>query len=82
MKGYNRRRNRNGGRAQRIADNRERRRQEREAQRKADIEKAKNALRILNKYPTARIETQYGIMGNQTAKLIYEKYLKDNGEPI
>lgn len=78
MKGYNRRQNRNGGRAQRIAANRERKRQERERLRKEGIEEAKNVLCILNKYPVARIETQYGIMGNQTAKLIYEKYLEEN----
>lgn len=66
------------GKAQKIAANRERRRKECEAQRKADIEEAKNVLCILNKYPTARIETQYGIMGSQTAKLIYEKYLEEN----
>lgn len=66
------------GKAQRIATNLERRRKEREAQRKAGIEKAKEALRILSQYPQARIETIYGIIGNSTAKLIYEKYLKDN----
>lgn len=80
MKGYNRRQQRNSGRAQRIAANRERKRQKREELRKADIAEAKEALRILNAYPSARVETEHCVIPNSTAKIIYEKYLTDNGE--
>ena len=79
MKGYNRRQQRNGGRAQRIAANRERKSQEREGLRKAGIAEAKEALRLLDAYPNAKIETEYGVIPNSAAKMIYEKYLKDNG---
>lgn len=82
MKGYNRRQHHNSGRAQRIVANRERKRQEREELRKAGIAEAKEALRILNAYPSAKIETDYGVIPNSAAKMIYEKYLKDNGEEI
>lgn len=82
MKGYNRRQHHNGGRAQRIAANRERKRQEREELHKAGIVEAKEALRVLYAYPSARVETEHYIIPNSTAKMIYEKYLKDNGEEI
>lgn len=82
MKGYNRRQHYNSGRAQRIAANRERKRQEREELRKAGIAEAKETLRLLNAYPSARIETEYCVIPNSTTKMIYEKYLKDNGEEI
>lgn len=82
MKGYNRRQQHNSGRAQRIAANRERKRQEREELRKAAIAEAKEALSILNAYPSAKIETEHCVIHNSTAKMIYEKYLKDNGEEI
>lgn len=82
MKGYNRRQQHNSGRAQRIAANRECKRQEREELRKAGIAEAKEALRILNAFPSARIETEHCIIPNSTARMIYEKYLKDNGEGI
>lgn len=82
MKGYNRRQNHNSGRAQRIAANRERKRQKREELRKAAIAEAKEALRVLNAYPSSKIQTEYGVIPNSTAKMIYEKYLKDNGEEI
>lgn len=79
MKGYNRRQQHNSGRAQRIAANREHKRQTREELRKAGIVEAKEALRILNAYPSAKIETEHCVISNSTAKMIYEKYLKDNG---
>lgn len=82
MKGYNHRQQRNSCRAQRIAANRERKRQEREELRKAGIAEAKEALRVLNAYPSARVETEHCVIPNSTAKMIYEKYLKDNGEEI
>lgn len=82
MKGYNRKQHHNCGRAQRIAANRERKRQEREKLRKAGIAEAKEALRILNAYPSAKIETEHCVIPNSAAKMIYEKYLKDNGEAI
>ncbi len=82
MKGYNRRQNRNGGRAQRIAANRERKRQEREALHKEAIEEAKEILRVLNANPNAKIETEHCVVPNSVGKMIYEKYLKDNGEEI
>lgn len=82
MKGCNRRQQHNSGRAQRIAANRERKRQEREELRKAAIAEARETLRILNAYPSARVETEHCVIPNSAAKMIYEKYLKDNGEEI
>lgn len=82
MKGYNRRQQRNSGRAQRIAANRERKRQKREELRKAGIAEVKEALRVLNAYPSARVETEHCVIPNSTAKIIYEKYLTDNGEEV
>lgn len=82
MKGYNRRQQHNSGRVQRIAANRERKRQKREELRKAAIADAKETLRILNAYPSARVETEHCVIPNSTAKMIYEKYLKDNEEEI
>ena len=83
MRGYNRRQNRNGGRAQRIAANRERKRKERERLRKEGIEEANRVLRILDQHPNVFIEVPNGFtISKSTAKLILEKYLKDNGEEI
>lgn len=82
MKGYNRRQQHNGGRAQRIAANRERKRQEREELRKEGIAEAKEAIQLANKYPRAVFEW-YGLdVPASFVKRIMEKYLKDNGEEI
>lgn len=82
MKGYKRRQSHNGGRAQRIAANRERKRQERERIRKEGIEEAKEILRILNANPNAKIEMGHCVVPNSIGKMVYEKYLKDNGEEV
>lgn len=83
MKGYKRRQSHNGGRVQRIAANRERKRQERERLRKEGVEEANRVLRILDQHPNAFLEVPNGFtISKSTAKLILEKYLKDNGEDI
>lgn len=82
MKGYNRRQRHNSGRAQRIAANRERKRQERKELRKAAIAEAKEAIQFVNKYPRAVFEW-YGLdVPASFVKRIMEKYLKDNGEEV
>lgn len=80
MKGYSRRQHHNSGRAQRIAANRERKRQEREELRKAGIAEARETIQFANKYPRA-IFNWYGLdVPASFVKRIMEKYLKDNGE--
>lgn len=82
MNGYNRRQHRNGGRAQRIAANKERKRQEREKQRKAGITEAKETIQFVNKYPRA-VFNWYGLdVPASFVKSVMEKYLKDNGEEV
>ena len=82
MKGYNRRQQHNSGRAQRIAANKERKRQEREELRKAAIAEAKEMIQFTNKYPRA-VFKWYGLdVPASFVKSIMEKYLNDNGEEI
>lgn len=82
MKGYNRRQHHNSGRAQRIAANRKRKRQEREGLRKAAIAEAKETIQFTNKYPRA-IFNWYGLeVPASFVKSIMQEYLKDNGEEV
>lgn len=82
MKGYNRRQHHNSGRAQRIAANRERKRQKREELRKAAIAEARETIQFANKYPRA-IFNWHGLdVPASFVKRIMEKYLKDNGEEV
>lgn len=80
MKGYNRRQHHNSGRAQRIASNRERKRKEREALRKAAIAEAKEIIQLTNKYLRAVFNWDGLDVPASFVKTIMEKYLKDNGK--
>lgn len=82
MKGYNRKQHHNSGRAQRIAANRERKRQAREEPRKAAIAEAKETIQFVNKYPRAIFNWHGFEVPASFVKSIMEKYLKDNGEEI
>lgn len=82
MKGYNRRQQHNSGRAQRIAANRERKRQKREELRKAAIAEAKETIQFANKYPRAIFNWHGFEVPASFVKSVMEQYLKDNGEEI
>ena len=82
MKGYNRRQQHNSGRAQRIAANRERKRQEREERRKAGVAEAKEMIQFVNKYPRAIFNWHGFEVPASFVKSAMEQYLKDNGEEI
>lgn len=82
MKGYKRRQNHNGGRAQRIAANKERKRQERERLRKEGIEEAIEAFRLANKDPRAIFNWDGIDVPASFVKTVMGKYLKDNGKEI
>lgn len=79
MKGYKRRQQHNSGRAQRIAANRERKRQEREELRKAAIAEAREIIQFVNKYPRAIFNWHGFEVPASFVKRIMENYLKDNG---
>lgn len=85
MKGYKHRHHHNSGRAQRIAANKERKRQEREELRKTAIAEAKETIQFTNKYPRATFNW-YGLEVPasfvKSVKSIVQEYLKDNEEEV
>ena len=77
MKGYNRRQNHNSGKAQRIAERKEAKRQEREQRRKDSIEGLKAQIEWLDKHPDGICEFMGGYMPRPIVKKFLEKALTE-----